>query len=581
MGFKLWLANKALQTIGIENTSVRDAGTSGVRNALSTAIKRIGLRFGDITSKDFEDPEYDLVMLRTAYDSDSYIRQGVDKYVDQIFKEGFDFFGKTPDVVNYVKLRLAFMAETTGTPTQQFLIDVAEDVVKYANCIIVKARQSDPNQIPPKVKVAGIDGAQPVVGYYCLNPSTIRGRRDKNGTVTGWQQEVDGADKPVTLKKEDIIHMYYKRDKGNLFGTSFLVPVIEDVKALRQAEENVLKMMFRHIYPMYHVAVGTDETPGSETEVTQAQDAMNNMDVDGGVVTSNRVTIKAIASDKVIDAAPYLKYLEERVFTGLGVPAVMFGRGDTSNRSTSDSMASEMSDRISAIQTIIEVFFNDRIIRELLLEGGYDPILNPDQLVEFRFKENDMDRKIKSETHAVYLYEHNSITEDEMRQDLGKDPIAERSKMFQTLITQANATVIAQATAAASPTSTTPTVKKTTKTDAGTKETNNKQKPTNQSGTKTSPKKLTNSAEGIDEICRDFRERLLTEDKQKVLDDFLLVDLKDLSMNLCKHRACNDMLHDMLNKKLNDEEILLSADLLIDRLCSLQENQERKESNRE
>ena len=565
MGLKVWIANKALQTIGIEAPSFKDAGSSSVKKAISLMIKKIGLRFGDTTSKDFEDPEYDLETLRIAYDSDSYVRQGVDKYVDQIFKEGFDFFGKSPDVVNYVKLRLAYMTETTGTPTQQFLIDVAEDIVKYANCLIVKARMTDPNQLPPKTRITGIYGAQPVVGYFCLNPSTMKGKRDKNGVVLGWQQEVEGADKPVSFKAEDIIHMHYKREKGNLFGTSFLIPVIEDVKALRQAEENVLKMMYRHIYPMYHIAVGTDELPATDQEVAQAQAAMDNMNVDGGIITSHRVKVNSIASNQSIDASPYLKYLEQRVFTGLGVPAVMFGRGDTSNRSTSDSMASEMSDRISAIQTVIEVFVNDRIIRELLMEGGYDPILNPEHLVEFRFKENDMDRKIKSETHAVYLYEHNSITEDEMRQELGKDPIADRSKMFQTLITQANAKVNAESAG----------------TEPGTKETNNKQKPTNQSGTKTSPKKLTNAEDAIVQACEDFQEALRAGDHVQVLQSFMEEDFQDDLLNLCKHKACNDMLHGVLNKSLSDEEILVSADLLIDRLCSLRENQERKDGNRD
>lgn len=563
MGLKLWLANKALRAVGVDNTSVMDAGTSR-SNFITVLVKKIGLRFGDITSKDFEDPEYELEMLKIAYDSDSYIRQGVDKYVDQIFKEGFDFFGKDPLVVDYIKARLAFMTETTGTPTEQFLIDIAEDIVKYANCIIAKARLSDQSQLPPGVKATGLNGASPIVGYFCLNPSTIKGKRDKNGMVLGWQQEVDGADKPVSLKKEDIVHMYYKREKGNLFGTSFLIPVIEDVKALRQAEENVLKMMFRHIYPMYHVIVGTEDMPGTDAEITQAQNAMNNMDVDGGIVTSNRVSIKPIASDQVINAEPFLKYLEQRVFTGLGVPAVMFGRGDTSNRSTSDSMASEMSDRISAIQTVIENFFNDKILRELLMEGGYDPVLNPEHVVEFRFKENDMDRKIKSETHAVYLYEHNSITEDEMRSYLGKDPITDRSKMFQTLVTQANA----KATGSA---------ETSKEEEAGTKETNNKQKPTNQSGTKTSPKKMTNSAKSVEVILGDLKDKLMAEDSARtVLESFLVKDLGDPSMNLCKQRACDELLQEMSTQDLSQNEILLRMELLEERLCSLQENSRAK-----
>jgi hypothetical protein len=133
------------------------------------------------------------------------------------------------------------------------------------------------------------------------------------------------------------------------------------------------------------------------------------MDLQGGLVTTNRVEVKPIASDQVIDAEPYLGYLEARVFSGMGVPAIMFGRGDTANRSTGDNMTSEMADRIKAIQRTVECTFDDFVIKELLLEGGFDPVLNPDDAVHFKFKENQMDSMIKLETHAIYKFEHNAI----------------------------------------------------------------------------------------------------------------------------------------------------------------------------
>jgi hypothetical protein len=490
---KLWVARRFFKELITEDTSVEDA--SGQRELVTGLVKRVGLRLGDISSKDFEDPEFDLASIYSGYNTDSYIRQGVDKYIDQVFKEGYDFYGKDTNIVNYINLRLSYIAEATGIPTGQLLIDIAEDVVKYANCIIAKARAKDATTLPPSVKVTGLNGAQPIAGYFCLNATTLKVKRDANGTITGWQQEVDGADKTVKFKPEDIVHIYYKREKGNAFGTSFLIPVLDDVRALRQAEENVLRMMYRNIYPFYHMAVGEKDAPGTPSEIAEVQDAVNNMDVEGGIVTTNRVVIKPIASDQVINAEPYLRYLEDRVFSGMGVPAIMFGRGNTANRSTGDNMTSEMADRIKAIQKTIEMFINNFIIKELLMEGGYDPVLNPDQAVEFRFRENDLDTKIKAETHAIYQYEHNAITEDEMRNLLGRDPITDRAKMHQTLITQANASHSASLSKS-----------DTSNGDGtqGTKATNNKQKPTNQHGTKTSPKKVTNSMyEGLVKDCVD------------------------------------------------------------------------------
>lgn len=497
MGFRSWASRKLLKTLsGIDYNAYETTDASGARDPAATTVKRVGLRQGDITSKDFEDPEFDLTEIQTGYNADSYIRQGVDKYVDQIFKEGYEFYGKNQATVDYIKQRLSYIAEATSTPTTQLFTDIAEDVVKYANCFLAKVRVKDAAALPQGVSITGIAGAQPVGGYFCVNATTMKLKRDKVGTVSGYQQEVDST--TVKFKPEDMIHFYYKREKGNAFGTPFLWPVLNDVRALRQAEENVLRMMFRNIHPFNHVAVGTDEVPGTKKEIEDVEAAINNMDVQGGIVTSSRVKISPIASDQVIDAQPYLAYLEQRVFSGMGVPAIMFGRGDTANRSTGDNMTSEMSDRIKAIQRTIECTVNDFVIKELLLEGGFDPILNPDDAVLFKFKENDMDSMIKMQTHTIFKFEHNAITEDEMRLELNLDPITDRTLLNRELTAATTIETTKQTAAYTGKAGGTSSGSGSTqKTSAKSKETDNKQKPTNQSGTKTSPKKTTNSSEEV------------------------------------------------------------------------------------
>lgn len=453
-----------------EKDASGSSGGAAGRELASEFISRITYKENNDT--DFEDPEFDFKDIQNGYNTDSYIRQGVDKYVDQIFKEGYQFYGTDSNVVDYIKLRLAYIAEATGIPTNQFLIDIAEDVVKYGNCMLVKARSKDPNVFPQGQTLQGLWGKDPVAGYFCANPVTMKCKRDEHGTITEWQQDNDGGTQ--TFSPEDVIHFYYKREKGMAYGTSFLIPVLDDVRALRQAEENVLKMMYRNIYPFYHVAVGTEEQTGTSKEVDEVKEAIDGMDVEGGLVTTERVKITPIASDKVIEAEPYLRYMEERVFSGMGIPGIMWGRGNTANRSTGDNMTSEMADRIRAISRIIEMFFNSFVIKELLMEGGYDPVLNPDQMVEFKFNDNDVDVMIKKQVHAIYKYEHNAITEDEMRNELGMDPIpdGDREKMFVELITRENMRVESELNIE--------TAKASQSQETGTSETNNKQK--NQGG---------------------------------------------------------------------------------------------------
>ena len=458
-----------LPVSGKEQDASGSSGGGAGRELASEFVKRVTYKENNDT--DFEDPDFDLEDIQNGYNTDSYIRQGVDKYVDQIFKEGYSFYGTDANAVEYLKLRLSYIAEASNTPTNQLLMDIAEDIVKYGNCMVVKARSNDPNALPQGTTVTGLYGKDPVVGYFCANPVTMKCKRDEFGTITEWQQDNDGGTQ--TFAPEDVVHFYYKREKGNAYGTSFLIPVLDDVRALRQAEENVLKMMYRNIYPFYHVAVGTEEQTGTTREVEELKSAIDGMDVEGGLVTTERVKITPIASDKVIDAEPYLRYMESRVFSGMGIPEIMFGRGNTANRSTGDNMTSEMADRIRAMCRVIEMFFNSFIIKGLLMEGGYDPVLNPDQAVEFRFNDNDVDVMIKKQVHAIYKYEHNAITEDEMRDELGMDPIpdGDRAKLFVELITRETLRVQAELNTQ---------VAKATATQTGTAETNNKQK--NQGG---------------------------------------------------------------------------------------------------
>lgn len=497
--------------------SVNDASGTSANTDISGLVARVGLRNGDSTSNDFEEAEYDLSVISTAYDTDAYIRQGVDKYVDQIFKEGYGFYGKDEGAVEYIKTRFQYMSETTRVPTEQLLIEIVEDLVKYSNSMVAKVRMKDAAELPPGVTINGINETEPTVGLFPLNPTTLTVKRDKYGTIKQWQQEVDGGDKKIKFKAEDIIHFHYKRERGNAFGTPFLQPVLNDVRALRQAEENALKMLYRNVYPLLHAKIGDDDKTGTTKEINDFTDTANDMDIETGLlVTTNRVDLKPIATNQVVDSSPYLAYLEQRIFSGMGIPAILFGRGEGASRSTGDNMTSEMAGRVRAMQRTIEMFFNQFIVREFLLEGGYDPLMNAEHEVEFRFKENDVDTLMKKDTHAVYLYEHEAIDENELRILLGKDPITDRSLMHQTLITQANMRVEAEINAefttstssssnssSSSKSSTSSTVKKTQTKTNGNKETNNKQQPTNQHGTKTSSKKLTNSISALEGLIRD------------------------------------------------------------------------------
>ena len=149
---KLMIAKRFFKELLPQDASGSSGGATG-RELANQVLGKIVYK--DNNDTDFEDPSFELTELQDAYNKDAYIRQGVDKYIDQIFKEGYQFYGTDTNIVDYLKMRLAFIAEATSTPTSQFLMDIAEDVVKYANCMVVKARSNDPNAFPQGMNVQG------------------------------------------------------------------------------------------------------------------------------------------------------------------------------------------------------------------------------------------------------------------------------------------------------------------------------------------------------------------------------------------------------------------------------------------
>lgn len=425
-------------------------------------VKKVGLAFVTGGRDQFNGPDYDFEQIISAYNTDGYIRQALDKYIELMFKSGWSITGKNVKAVEYIKMRLAYMSLATGMPTDQLFIEMGEDLVKFSNVFVAKSRA-----IVPGVQAKAVLGGKPIAGYFVLPPTTMQVARDKDGTIIKWQQDA-GGDKPIEMKPEDMVHIYYKKERGQAFGTPFLIPVLDDVKLLRQIEENVARLIYKYLHPLYKYKVGLAQ-PGYESdddEIDEVKAELESMPVEGGIVLPERHDVEVVgANGEALTVREYLDYFENRVFTGLGVSAAMMGRSESTSRSSAEVMTSEMYDRVKAFQKTLSTFIDSLIMTELLLEGGFDPLLKPDDMVHFQFTEIDLASKIAVENHAVQKFITNSISHDEFRQEIGMDPTEDYSKYFANLFKQTSMDQQAAANTVA-----------------------NKDQPTNQNGTKNAPK---------------------------------------------------------------------------------------------
>ena len=177
--------------------------------------------------------------------------------------------------------------------------------------------------------------------------------------------------------------------------------------------------------------------PDGTSEVDIATGYLKNIEDDGGIVTSEKIDIKAIGAESLaLRVESYLSHFKERVFIGLGMSGIDFGVGDGSGRATGEVLSESLKESVMSYQDVFSVFISEYIIKELLYESGkYKGIyLIPEEdQVYFEFNDLDVASKIKLESHELNKLTQGiqGINETRKRSGLKMLPDAEIKKMQQ------------------------------------------------------------------------------------------------------------------------------------------------------
>ena len=455
-------------------------------NIKNFILKAVGFS-GESDSNDFQDPEYDLVQIKNACAVDSYIAVAVQKYSQLIFKAGYSIVSDNDAAAEYIRQRFRLMSFTTGTNMDVLLQGISEDLVRYSNAFLIKSRV-DTAQMGG-IQAQGIWDTKPVGGYFRVDPTTIKIKRDKNGTIKNYQQSVGNNEK--SFKSTDVIHFYIDKDGNAAFGQPRISAALEDIKMLRKIEGAALTQTYRYANPITHVSVGIENLPegwATEQEITDTRKELEKLNNDGTIVTNERTHIQSIGADgEALDITKYMSYFENRVFTALNCSASMMGRGGA--KQDANSMEEQEHDTVKFFQRQIATFIEDQMFTEMLLEGGYNPVYNEQDIVRFKFEEINLETRIKKETHALNMFQGNLIPFEEARIKIGKDSdTVDENRLYMNMIVTPHDLAVAGAKAANSAT------------DAGTQSqrtTSSTVQPSNQHGT-TSMKVKENSNQDID-----------------------------------------------------------------------------------
>lgn len=412
-------------------------------NVNNLIVKAVGFSGNGDNSGDFEAPDIDLTEIKNAIGSDSYIALAVEKYSQLIFKAGYSIVSDNDDAAQYIRSRLRMMSFTTDTPMDILFQQIGDDLVAYSNAFLIKSRVDTPQL--GGIQAKGIYDTKAVGGYFRVDPSTMKIKRDKNGTIKNYQQEVGSNTK--AFKPTDVIHFYIDKKGGAAFGTPRLAAVLEDVKLLRKLEGADLAQVYRYSNPIYQMKVGLPQAgmQATDKDISDARKEIEKMNSDGIIVTNEGTSFNVIGAEgKAMDVTPSLSYMEQRVFSALNMSNAMMGRGGA--KQNADSMEAQVHDTVKFLQSRIACIIQEKMFTELLLEGGYNPIGNEDDIVHFRFNEINNETKVKMQTHALNLYQGNLITFPEARQACGFDSDdVDASQLYANFVTQPNAIALVKA----------------------------------------------------------------------------------------------------------------------------------------
>lgn len=405
------------------------------RNPADINVKTVTPRVSNASPGQTELSEVDLSQIGQAYYSDAYISRAINKITGLMFKAGWGFSSLNKDALSYVQTRFRLIEESTHVKTEELLRDLGLNFVLYGNAVIVKARGQENLD---KLKAEGHYGGEPISALFTANPEFFTVSRDEFGNIESYS--IGETNSAVEFKKEDIEHLTYQKPSGRAYGVPYITNSLRDVLILRQVEETVTNILYRNLHPLQVYKVGLDKAgfEAQEGEIEIVREAVQSASLDSMFILPERHNIETISSGSdFLDANGYLKYFRQRVFTGLGVSESVMGIGDSSNRSTSDNQSSDLIDLVKDFQQNFSSGFQ-KVLDEILFEGGYDPTINEEDRVEFVFTEIEQSAKIARENHEMQKFLMNVQSLDEARRNMGYEPTTDFSNYYANLFSTAS-----------------------------------------------------------------------------------------------------------------------------------------------
>ena len=409
------------------NTVIQDATNAiALRKNSSPNYRYVVSRLLGASPETYTDMEYDLSEHGRIIDTDSLVASALRKKRQCICKAGIELTSSNKRNLEYIQRRLEEIEYVTSMPFESFIEEIAENLVNFNNAFVLKYRNEDSSSGRIRTTPTGTE-IKPIAGLYLLAAPTIDTANNKQGNIIKYRHRINEYYTRV-FKAADIAHIYQNKRTGITVGTPPLEAVKDDLYALRNIEQSAESMIYRNASPFIHVKVGEKDSPArmltdGTSEVDLYSSIIDNMVEYGGVATPHRVNIELKgAESQALRLESYLTYFQNRVLAGLCVSQVDLGIGSSTTGGSAAIISQSLKDEVRAYQKTVSTFVSNTIFNELLLESNYysnQYYIPKEDRVILEFNENDIDLKIKIESHYLNMFQGGLITKEFAMQHVG------------------------------------------------------------------------------------------------------------------------------------------------------------------
>ena len=398
----------------------------------SPVLSFFGPRVNSVSNyTEFTQHEYDLYEYSRIIDTEAIVYKAFERKKSLMFKNGYLLTSDSDDNISYIKQRLKEFHYVSGKSFDGFVEELAYNLIMFHNAYVLMYR--DLNKSTGEPISVGDEEIEPLAALFNMPTESIERKLKDDGSVSRYKQKISYT-KYRTFSPKIIRHLTYNKRPGFTMGTPPLEAVKDDIIALRRIEESVETLIYKSLFPIIHVKVGTESHPATtlrdgSSEVSAMSKVLKEIDDSGGVVTSERVEIKSIGAESMaLRVESYLEYFKNRVMIGLGVSTTDLGIGDSTGKATGSIISQTLKEAVIDMQRVVARFITEEIFSDLLVESGkYKAkyMIPEEEMVTLSFNSVDHDSQIKIESHWLNLANSKMISQSELRALIGKRPMSD------------------------------------------------------------------------------------------------------------------------------------------------------------